>query len=66
MNVRNVAAITGILLNVAAAPSQAKSPIGDQNGGTATIDVAGHAVPVVKGGLYDRYRIVDPEFETLV
>lgn len=60
MNIRNIAVMTGILLGGAAATSQAESLSGNQSAETTTINIAGHSVPVVKGGLYDRYRSNPP------
>lgn len=55
MNFASAAALTGVLLtpfaNAASLPGPADSVL---------IDIAGHQVPVLKGGLYDRYRSNPP------
>lgn len=60
MNLRHVAAITGLFLNIAATPSWAQSAAATAQPDNATINIAGHTVPVVAGGLYDRYRSNPP------
>lgn len=57
MNIRHIASVSGLLLSIASATAAADQ--GGQ-GATTTIDIAGHAVPVVAGGLYDRYRSNPP------
>lgn len=50
------ALLAGAILHAVAMPlwaQQSEAP-------TATVDIAGHAVPVVAGGLYDRYRSNPP------
>ncbi|CAM3776214.1 acetoacetate decarboxylase (ADC) [Roseateles saccharophilus] len=53
MNVRTIAATVGAVLSLSAGAVWAQPQ-------TTTIDVAGQPVPVVKGGLYDRYRSNPP------
>lgn len=61
MNIRHTAAMTGLLLSVIAAPSWAADNAGQGGqGGQKVIDIAGHQVPIVAGGLYDRYRSNPP------
>ena len=61
MNIRHTAAMTGLLLSVIAGPSWAADNAGQSGqGGQKVIDIAGHQVPVVAGGLYDRYRSNPP------
>ena len=61
MNIRHTAAITGLLLSTIAGPSLAADSAGQSGQGAHTvIDIAGHQVPVVAGGLYDRYRSNPP------
>lgn len=44
-----------------ALPAEAARPIGDRDtANTATVELAGHDVPVLEGGLYDRYRSNPP------
>jgi hypothetical protein len=51
MNVRSIAAWAGAAFSLCAGAAQAQ---------TTTIEIAGQPVPVVKGGLYDRYRSNPP------
>jgi len=48
------------VLFATAAPSWAQVTADGAQGPTTVIDIAGHAVPVVKDGLYDRYRSNPP------
>ncbi|AXA94192.1 acetoacetate decarboxylase family protein [Massilia sp. YMA4] len=59
MKRRNLVAVTGALLQAVALPSLAAAPPALDRSLTV-IDVAGHAVPVVQGGLYDRFRSNPP------
>jgi len=52
----SVAAIAGLFVNALAASAWAEVPATE----STMIDIAGHEVPVVKGGLYDRYRSNPP------
>lgn len=53
VNIRTIAATVGTTLSLCAGAAWAQSQ-------TTTIDIAGQPVPVVKGGLYDRYRSNPP------
>ncbi|XVO85176.1 acetoacetate decarboxylase (ADC) [Pseudomonas palleroniana] len=52
--------LTGLLFSSIANHALAGTPEMPSPTETNTIDIAGHAVPVVKGGLYDRYRSNPP------
>jgi hypothetical protein len=52
--------VTGLLFSSIANHALAGTPEMPSPTETNTIDIAGHAVPVVKGGLYDRYRSNPP------
>lgn len=54
MKLATVAAMTGMLLAPCAGSALADTA------DTTVIDIAGHPVPVLKGGLYDRYRSNPP------
>lgn len=54
------AVLTGLLFNTFANAALAGTPEMPGPSGTTTIDIAGHQVPVVKGGLYDRFRSNPP------
>lgn len=56
MKLGSVAAIVGLFVNALAASAWAEVPATK----STMIDIAGHEVPVVKGGLYDRYRSNPP------
>ncbi|KRV64060.1 acetoacetate decarboxylase (ADC) [Pseudomonas citronellolis] len=56
MKLGSVAAIAGLFVNALAASAWAEVPAIE----STMIDIAGHEVPVVKGGLYDRYRSNPP------
>ncbi|WBG61875.1 acetoacetate decarboxylase (ADC) [Pseudomonas citronellolis] len=56
MKLGSVAAIAGLFVNALAASAWAEVPATE----STMIDIAGHEVPVVKGGLYDRYRSNPP------
>lgn len=58
MNMRSAAAMTGLLLSISTGPSWGADHTGQ--GGYKMIDIAGHQVPFVAGGLYDRYRSNPP------
>ena len=60
MNIRTLAASAGLLLNLLATSSWAQAPSDIPQNGTSLIDIAGHPVPVPKGGLYDRFRSNPP------
>jgi hypothetical protein len=53
---QRTALLVGVILNAAAMPLWAQ----DAEAPTAMIDIAGHSVPVVAGGLYDRYHSNPP------
>lgn len=54
------AVLTGLLFNTFANAALAGPPETTRPTATTTIDIAGHPVPVVKGGLYDRFRSNPP------
>lgn len=54
------AVLTGLLFSLIANHALAGTPEMLSPTETNTIDIAGHTVPVVKGGLYDRYRSNPP------
>ncbi len=60
MYIRNITVTAGIALSVFSLPSWAESPMKTGQAETTVISLAGHDVPVVKGGLYDRYRSNPP------
>lgn len=60
MKIRNIAATAGVILSFLLNPSWADDTSITMKTENTTIDIAGHEVPVVKGGLYDRYRSNPP------
>ncbi|MGG2019413.1 acetoacetate decarboxylase (ADC) [Pseudomonas sp. S8] len=52
--------LTGLLFSSMANHALAETPEMPNPTETTTIDIAGHPVPVVKGGLYDRFRSNPP------
>ena len=54
------AVLTGLLITTFANAALAGTPEMPNPTETTTIDIAGHPVPVVKGGLYDRFRSNPP------
>ncbi|MCJ1886433.1 acetoacetate decarboxylase (ADC) [Pseudomonas sp. LA21] len=58
MKLGSVAAIAGLFVNALAATAWAEVP--PTKSESTLIDIAAHEVPVVKGGLYDRYRSNPP------
>lgn len=52
--------VAALALGIMIPTAWASSPEGDQNVERTVIDIAGHDVPVVEGGLYDRYRSNPP------
>ncbi|WP_285374022.1 acetoacetate decarboxylase (ADC) [Pseudomonas sp. lyk4-TYG-107] len=54
------AVLTGLLITTFANATLAETPEMPDLTETTTIDIAGHSVPVVKGGLYDRFRSNPP------
>ena len=54
------AVLTGLLITTFANAALAETPEMSDLTETTTIDIAGHSVPVVKGGLYDRFRSNPP------
>lgn len=60
MSIRNIAFIAGIILSSAVAPSWAEKSTEAPRPSSTIINIAGHQVPVVSGGLYDRYRSNPP------
>ena len=57
MNMKIAAAVSGLVLSIAASPSRAEHAVENRQ---LIIDIAGHAVPVAAGGLYDRFRSNPP------
>jgi hypothetical protein len=60
MNVRHIALTAGVILGAMMPAAWAVSPPNQEQGESTVIDIAGHDVPVVKGGLYDRFRSNPP------
>ncbi len=60
MKLGTVATLTGILLTPLANAALADANGLPKHADTTVIDIAGHPVPVLKGGLYDRYRSNPP------
>jgi hypothetical protein len=60
MKTRHVTAITTLILGATMMASQAENMANIKQQAGTTIDIAGHPVPVVAGGLYDRYRSNPP------
>ncbi|UDM53842.1 acetoacetate decarboxylase (ADC) [Cupriavidus sp. MP-37] len=60
MKTSKLAAAAGILLSTHLSAAWADGTSDQQQDGSTTISIAGHQVPVVKGGLYDRYRSNPP------
>ncbi|MGF6114605.1 hypothetical protein ABIE30_003123 [Janthinobacterium lividum] len=54
MNMTIAAAVSTLMLSIAASPSRAEIPATNTQ---VIIDIAGHDVPVAAGGLYDRFRL---------
>ncbi|WP_124350850.1 acetoacetate decarboxylase (ADC) [Pseudomonas chlororaphis] len=60
MKLASAAVLTGLLLNTFANHAWAGMPEIPSQTDSTLIDIAGHQVPVVKGGLYDRFRSNPP------
>lgn len=60
MKFRNVAILAGVLLNATAFSSWAANVPEPGQSATATTTIAGQVIPVVAGGLYDRYHSNPP------
>lgn len=60
MNIRNSAMVAGLVLGSMNVGACAGDVIGAKPAATTIIDIAGHPVPVVAGGLYDRFRSNPP------
>ncbi|WP_062469543.1 hypothetical protein [Variovorax boronicumulans] len=60
MNIRNLTATAAIVLGTLANASWAEGSTDSKQSESTTINIAGHVVPLVKGGLYDRYRSNPP------
>ncbi|RCJ09873.1 acetoacetate decarboxylase (ADC) [Cupriavidus necator] len=60
MKIRNLAATAGVILSVLLNFSWADGTSKTMQTESTTINLAGHEVPVVRGGLYDRYRSNPP------
>lgn len=60
MKVRHIALTTGAILGLTMPAAWAEPPANHEQGESAVVDIAGHDVPVVKGGLYDRFRSNPP------
>ncbi|MGX5221327.1 hypothetical protein [Pseudomonas sp. S9] len=52
--------LTGLLFSTITSHALAQTPEMPSQSDTTLIDIAGHQVPVVKGGLYDRFRSNPP------
>ena len=57
MNMKIAAAVSALVLSIATSPSRAEHAVENRQ---VIIDIAGHAVPVAAGGLYDRFRSNPP------
>lgn len=60
MKVTHIAVAAGLTLATLMPTAWAESVVNPEAENQTVIDIAGHAVPVVKGGLYDRYRSNPP------
>ena len=60
MNIRNSAVVAGLVLGSMHMGAYADSVIGAKPAASTIIDIGGHPVPVVAGGLYDRFRSNPP------
>lgn len=60
MKVRHIAVAAGVILGSTLPVAWAEPPATQEQGESTVIDIAGHDVPVVKGGLYDRFRSNPP------
>lgn len=60
MNARTLAASVGVAISLFTGASWAAGTVSADQPESTTIDIAGHPVPVMKGGLYDRYRSNPP------
>ncbi|WP_417531479.1 acetoacetate decarboxylase (ADC) [Marinobacter lipolyticus] len=60
MKVRHIALTAGVIMGSMMPAAWAVSPATAEQGDSTVIDIAGHDVPVVKGGLYDRFRSNPP------
>ncbi|SPA22254.1 conserved hypothetical protein [Cupriavidus taiwanensis] len=60
MKISKLAVAAGVLLSTLLSAAWADGTSANQQDGSTTISIAGHKVPVVKGGLYDRYRSNPP------
>ncbi len=60
MNNRFAFITTGLMLGALSSPVIAQSNVQDSLKNTAIVDIAGQPVPVVAGGLYDRFRSNPP------
>lgn len=60
MKVRHIALTAGVIMGSMMPAAWAVSPANQEQGESTVIDIAGHDVPVVKGGLYDRFRSNPP------
>ncbi|MHC6225808.1 acetoacetate decarboxylase (ADC) [Pseudomonas sp. X10] len=60
MKLGTVAAMAGVLLTPTANSAIADTSGIPKHAETTVIDIAGHQVPILKGGLYDRYRSNPP------
>lgn len=60
MNARTLAASVGVAISLFTGASWDAGAVSTDQPESTTIDIAGHPVPVMKGGLYDRYRSNPP------
>jgi hypothetical protein len=60
MNLKTLTATTGLIMTAFMQSAHANDTVDATQPTVAQIDIAGHTVPVVKGGLYDRFRSNPP------
>ena len=60
MKVRNIALTSGVILGLLTPAAWAVNPAIEEQQDSTMIDIAGHDVPVARGGLYDRFRSNPP------
>lgn len=60
MKIGSIAVMAGLFMNTVSAIAWADNSVETQKTGSTIINIAGHNVPVVAGGLYDRFRSNPP------
>nr|WP_197467516.1 hypothetical protein [Vibrio cidicii] len=60
MNTREMVKVVGIGIGLLISSMSVQSATEQDNQDVSIIDIAGHEVPVTKGGLYDRFRSNPP------